>query len=649
MPQKNNIHTFKNYIAAFVVTIMSSLAVIVSNGTYAANEQVKERLSSRLATIIWQIRSSLVDFDYSLILLLLVSFVGFVHLIPKVKKENIKWGIPFSLIAALFLLLCDSYAETDSWDKLFSSTSALFTSGLKGIGIATLAFFAFDLVNRVNIEEFEKNLFDNRKAFLKFTAIIFVCWIPYMIIMAPGAMAQDTTDQFAQAMGRGDLSWTIYTIARERGDILLNNHHPVFHTLLLGAFLKFGELIGSYFFGMELYCIIQCFLFSCALSYSLVKLREYGASKRISRIVLIFFALFPLLPLWGMTTFKDTPFSIAVLATTVLIYDIFKNPQKFDKKKYILLIVFLLLLMLIRNNGFYLILSLLPFVIIHFRKDKKFLLKMISVLLIPLLIFKVGYSEIAFQIVGVNEGSPREMLSVPFQQTARYITEYKDEITSEEEDAILTILGGHEKSLDDIAKAYTPALSDPVKKTFNKYAETDDLINYFKVWAIQLTKHPDVYIEAFLNLTYSWFCFDAYRSVYYYTGVNDEKIPQNFEGLDNPKSLTGERTIIDQAITGLTQIPLINCLFEFSFYTWIYVIAFIAMLIRKKHKELLACLPLFANYAICFLGPVAYMRYALPMVVCTPFVLFITFSKKKSEANKFNEKDKLEDNELWIK
>lgn len=649
MSQKKNIYSFKNCLTAFVVTIMSSLAVIVSNGTYAASQQVKDSLSSRLATMIWQIRSSLIDIDYPLILLLLVAFVGFVYLIPKVNKKNIKWGIPFSLIAALFLLLCDSYAQTNSWDNVFGSTSALVTSGLKGIGIATLAFFAFDLVNRINIEQFKQNTCNNKKLFIIFTGTIFVCWIPYMVIMAPGAMAQDTTDQFAQITGNADLSWTISTIAREPGDILLNNHHPVFHTLLLGVFLKLGELIGSYFFAMELYCVIQCLLFACALSYSLVKLNQYGMSNRMSKIVLVFFALFPLFPLWGMATFKDTPFSIALLASTVLLYDICKYPKEFSKKKYFMLIVFLLLLMLIRNNGFYLILALLPFVIIHFRKDKKFLLKIVSVLLIPILVFKVGYSEIAFSIVGVNDGSPREMLSVPFQQTARYIKEYKDEITTEEEDAILTILGGHEKSLEDIAKAYTPALSDPVKKMYNKYAQTDDLINYFKVWAAQLAKHPDVYVEAFLNLTYSWFCFDAYRSIYYYSGINDEKIPQNFEGLDNPKSLNGEKTIVNQVVLGLTQIPLINCLFEFSFYTWIYVIAFIAMLIRKKYTELLICLPLFANYAINFLGPVAYMRYALPMVVCTPFVLFIAFSKKKSGANKFNEKKNSEDNEIWIK
>ena len=70
------------------------------------------------------------------------------------------------------------------------------------------------------------------------------------------------------------------------------------------------------------------------------------------------------------------------------------------------------------------------------------------------------------------------------------------------------------------------------------------------------------------------------------------------------------------------------------------------MLIRKKHKELLASILIYANYAICFVGPVAYMRYAIPMVACIPFVIFITFSRSKD--NRDDMKD-ISANEIWIK
>lgn len=636
-----------NYIKAFILAAMSGLAITVQNGTQIIPDDVREKLIGPVASALWQIRNSF-HTNYAVFMFILLLFVLYIYLIPKVNRKNIKYGVPFSLIAALFILLCDSYFELNSWDKLFGSTSAFVTSGIKGVGIATLVFFVFDLVNRISIEKVQNSANGSTvKTFFKLTFIMFACWIPYMIIMAPGAMGTDTRDQFAQILGNGDMSWTIATINRPPNTPLLNNHHPVFHTLLLGIFLKFGELIGSYFAGIELYCVLQSLVFAGALTFSVLKLKEYGMSKTLLKIVYIFFTLCPLFPMWGMATFKDTPFTIILLVTFILLYDAFKFPEKFDKKKYFILLIALLLLMMIRNNGFYMVLAVFPFVIIHFRKDKKFLIKIASVMLIPIIIFKVGYTGVAFKVVGVTDGSPREMLSVPFQQTARYILEYEDEVTPEEEDAILGILCDVENpSLHLIAQRYVPDRSDRVKAMYNRYATTDDLINYFKTWFAQLTKHPDVYVEAFLNLNFSWFTFDSNHDIICYTGVDDRTIPDYLEGLDNPEALNEARSAVAQMVGVLDSIPLVSCIFEFSFYTWAYVIIFIAMLIRKKHKELLASILIYANYAICFVGPVAYMRYVIPMVACLPFVIFITFSRDKDNRDEMKD---VSANEIWIK
>lgn len=641
-------NTISNYIKAFILALLSSLAVVVSNGTYAATDSVKEKLVSPLLIKLWQVKAAFSYPDYSVYMLVIMAFFGFLYLIPKISRRNMKWGIPFSITGALFILLCDSYFELNSWDKVFGSTTAFITSGIKGIGIATLIFFVYDIANRVNIEKLDvvNNGFD-KKTFIRLTLIMIACWVPYMIIMAPGAMGTDTRDQFAQILGNGEMSWSPGTVPRKPTDILLTNHHPVAHTLLLGIFLKFGELIGSYFAGIEIYCVLQSCVFAAALTYSVIKLQEYGMSERLAKLVYLFFTLCPLFPLWGMTTFKDTPFAIMLLVVTILLYDAFKMPEKFTKSKYWVLAAALFVLLLVRNNSFYMVLLLLPFTIIHFRKDKKFVIKVISVMLIPLLLFKVGFTGVAFKVAGVNNGSPREMLSVPFQQTARYILEFEDEITPEEKDSILTILGGGEVSMNEIAQKYVPDRSDNVKGLYNKYATTDDLINYFKTWFAQLAKHPACYVEAFLNLNFSWFSFESNHDAIYYNGNTDETIPDYLEGLDNPEALDGARAAVSQMINMLDRIPIVSCLFEFSFYTWCYVAIFLAMLMRKRYTELLVCLPIFANYAICFVGPVAYMRYVIPMVACIPFVIFITFSRSR---NKNNDEDiELEGNEIWIK
>lgn len=197
---KNNV---SEYIKAFILAIISSFSVVVSNGTYIASDDLREEFGSKIVADFWQIKAAFSYPDYSVYLLTFLAFVGFVHLIPKVSKRNIKWGVPFSIIGALFLLLCESYYLLNSWDKVFGSVTAVITSCLRGMGFATLIFFVYDIVNRINIEKLDVvNKGFDKKAFIKFTLIMIACWVPYMIIMAPGAMGPDTKDQFAQILGK---------------------------------------------------------------------------------------------------------------------------------------------------------------------------------------------------------------------------------------------------------------------------------------------------------------------------------------------------------------------------------------------------------------------------------------------------------------
>ena len=106
------------------------------------------------------------------------------------------------------------------------------------------------------------------------------------------------------------------------------------------------------------------------------------------------------------------------------------------------------------------------------------------------------------------------MLSVPFQQTARYVRDYADEVTEEERDAIDRVLDS-----DTIGEVDDPNISDPVKKTFNEDADSEDLKAYFKVWFQMFLKHPVCYIEATLNNYYGYFYMgndDTDRRTRYY-------------------------------------------------------------------------------------------------------------------------------------
>lgn len=634
-------------VKAAILAILASFALVVSNGVHKIPDDVELTLNGNLAKYVWKLRAAFEPASYYVLFFVLMAFFAFSYLLPKINKKHLAWSIPFSVISALILLLCDSYYATNSWDNVFGSWEALITSLIKGTGIAILVFFIYDVINRISVERADNNRCPTSsfRSYVISFAVMLLCWIPYMVIMAPGNMNPDARDQFGQILNNPDMCWSVDTVVRGAHDSLLTNHHPVFHTVILGCFLKLGELLGSYFVGITIYSILQCMFFVAVLVFTVVKLREYGMSKRVCRIVYWCFALCPIFPLWGMTILKDTPFTITLMLVTILLYEVFRSPESFPVKKYVLLSALLFVLMLFRNNGFYMILMLVPFVVIAYRRSRHNLLKLVVMLLIPLAVFKIGYSGVLFQVMHINEGSPREMLSVPFQQTARYIVEHEEEITPEEEQSITTILGGGKLSLTDIAETYTPDRADSVKWTYNKYATSEDLKQYFATWIEQFLQHPDVYLEAFFNLDYAWFSFDSNHDLIYYNGVSDSLIPHYVEGLDNPESTDTARSILSQVINLLDKIPVFSSFFELSTYTWLYIVFFLAMLMRKKYRELLACLPIFLNMAICFIGPVAYMRYAIPLVACLPLVFFLTFSKARSQTETTDEKMSV----IWIR
>ena len=65
------------------------------------------------------------------------------------------------------------------------------------------------------------------------------------------------------------------------------------------------------------------------------------------------------------------------------------------------------------------------------------------------------------------------MFSVPFQQTARYVKEHSEEITTEEAEAIRGIL-----DFDHLAELYNPEISDAVKWTYKDKADNSANMDY---------------------------------------------------------------------------------------------------------------------------------------------------------------------------
>ena len=210
------------------------------------------------------------------------------------------------------------------------------------------------------------------------------------------------------------------------------------------------------------------------------------------------------------------------------------------------------------------------------------------------------------------------MLSIPFQQTARYIKEYPDEVTLKEKNVINAVL-----SYDGIKENYNPEISDFVKNTFREESE-DKLSEYFKIWFEMFLKHPMVYVEATLNNTFA----------YYYPFYNQNVLGNYQFYIKEAPVATGYfdihyimpvkiRTTVTEYVQTWNKIPGISQIVNSGFYTWILLLLVGYLIYTKRIKGILLLIGPAINILVCIASPVnGLLRYAFPLMACTPLLIY---------------------------
>lgn len=542
----------------------------------------------------------------------------------------------FSQFATFMLMLCDSYRQTSSWNLVFSGECAVTVALIKTLGIGMLLYTVLTyILNYINSPKFSLTTDgaikkSYKKDFAIYLLVILICWLPYVILLYPGTITHDAIDEIAQLYNNKDMCWTQRSIVLINPDMIINNHHPVFYTGILGLFCKLGAVINSYETAFYIYTVLQCIFLASVLSYTVVFTKKHKAKKGFIIFEVLFFALNPLLADFACTIVKDVPFTAVTLLAMLGIYDILDSKEK-KPTSYILLFVECMLMMLLRNNGIYMLAIFLAVaVIVLVKSDKKKLIKTASTVIISVLVFQIGFINIICPHFQITPGSKREFLSVPFQQTARYVKEHPNDVPEEDAEAILGVLNF--ESLKDMAKAYNPTLADSVKNKYNKYATNEDLTEYFKVWFKQLKTHPASYVEAYLNLHYSWFSFNSMDTFTVYSSQKrgklrlDKVLPE----WNTKAGITSGRQLATTVTKAFKSNPVSDIFVEMGSYTWLYLFLLIYGIARKKKRSLVVNTIMFANYLICFVSPVAYTRYALPMIAASVFSVFVTMTEQSS-------------------
>lgn len=171
-------------------------------------------------------------------------------------------------------------------------------------------------------------------------------------------------------------------------------------------------------------------------------------------------------------------------------------------------------------------------------------------------------------------------------------------------------------------------VSDPVKGTMK--TETN-LSQYFKVWFQQLKKHPETYIQAFLNHSAGYISISSNRSqswCYFYTDPD--------EILDHSYTFPGlaeTRQKVLSLMERTQDIPILRLGYQAGMYTWLSVILVWILFFKKQYVALIVVVPVFISILVCIASPVANcVRYMLPVMAILPIIIgyvrYICFAEK---------------------
>lgn len=460
--------------------------------------------------------------------------------------------------------------------------------------------------------------------------IILAGWLPWILAFYPGCVNNDVFYEMNQAYG-----YLPYSM-----------HHPIAQTFLKGILYRVGKFIyDDDNFGMFFYTIVRDA--ACAYCYARMVevIRKLGASYRFQCMSLLFLAVMPLCAGFSVALDNDVLYAAACalfLSKTILLIRGEEGGKRLPvgPVKWVTYGAVGLLCCLFKKNGIFVVVPTL--VLLAILLDKKRRYRVLQVLA-GLTVFFFSFNWVFTSVLGYVKDSVGEALSIPFQQTARYVKYHGGEVTEEEKSSINHIL---QYSL--LKKIYTPGLSDPVKATYKKANQPDEtlsLTNYFHDWIRMFFKHPSTYVQATVGNSYGYYAFTPVLSAAYgndNTGLDGIRLSISndpsynsgtfrFHFLGKTKKI---RIVLQKYLSAWNDIPFINLLYRCAFYTWLVAAMTCYVMVGRQRKKLAAFVPAVLSILICVASPVNdCFRYYLPVIMAMPLLIAFASDRGTGEPD----------------
>lgn len=522
-------------------------------------------------------------------------------------------------------IMCENFEQWRIGKTLFC-VSLLLVLGYSFAIYGCLRFLFYCYEKKEKREETEQKKWElllfEQHVYLSHMIIMFLCWLPFLICFYPGIANWD-----------GMRSLTVWF-----GKIPWGNHHPVLISVIMGVCMEIGQKIANDNFGIFVYSFLQTVIIMVTACNIQIFLKKVKAPYWLRKFVLVYFAIMPFWQATGYSLLKDPLYCMMLTNFTLVLAYMVIDLEKYSGSWFgcILMTVLALLCCFTRNNGVYVMIILVPVLFFWIRKRRQGTLIMGKVLfpfLFSIVVF-FGCSNVLYPMLSIESDGMQESLSLLFQQTARYVMVYEEELTQEEKQILNTTFNNAE----EIGQVYNPSLSDPIKNKLNKQITTSQFLDYLGMWWKQLWKHPAVYFEAFFYQTGAYYGPDytgelggigANYNMITLEGVN----PDNYLNLYFHERYSAERFGLIKWAYFIKHIPGIGLIYSPAFYQWITIVCMLGVMVYRKKEYAVIFIPSIVTMLVALLSPVnGSLRYYMPVMAIAPILMGILL--KKEEADK---------------
>ncbi len=625
----------------FAAGLLSASAFFMSlQTTLAEGSQISSSYREHIYKFFEQITDSFKGNAFIITVVAMLLFYAYKNFMGEGEKRlaSFKHDGLLSGFFAVMYLGGKAFRYNNSLSSLYVPKFNLLKSVVILLGFYYFYLFIVRLINHIleNNREIFKVKTDKLEGlkviyrqhpFLLVWGIIFLAWSFHIFFRYPGALSADNWNQLQFYFG----------------ELPFSKWQPYFHTWLVGSFVNAGmQIFGSANLGLLIYVICQSLAMSGILSYTQLLMYRWKVPVWFRFFAMFLYCVTPYFTGNAAWAIKDYPHIMGFMVWNMALINLLFSGEGFcfTKKSIPYLVAFFagaLMMMLFRNNGLhiYLVMGLILgviWIVRLARKKDKFSVYPVLVFVIPLIVLALIDHAITTSYNAV-EGSKREAFCLPFQQTARYVRDYYDELTDEEIEKISRVLDWRY-----LPTSYDEECADDIKELYIN-PTTEEMTDYLVVWLRQFFKHPMCYVEATWNQNYFIFMPDFDNVVYNQDCNAGNAVAtvefRNWTGIHVPKIFQGFPIIICSMYRMLNQIPFIALMNNLAVYVVIMFVLVALMQNRKYNAARIAMGPVWISFLFIFMTPLIkdQPRYSWGIIYMLPTMIALYMYLRNKELN----------------